>query len=261
MSDGAATGLAVTHDWVLRGRLRLEQPARGARITSDPLLLAHFVAAGRPAARRVLDLGTGTGVIALVLAEAWPRAELAGVELEPALAELARRNAVASAHAGRVTIVEGDLRARGRALALPQLAYDVIVANPPYTEAGRGIAPAPGARRTARLESQVTLAEVVAAAASRLAPKGRFAVILPPGRTPELFAAFAARKLTPRRLRGVHSQPDEVARRVLVEATREGVGDFAVLPPLVVHGADRRSPTPEANAILEGDWLAPATAG
>jgi tRNA1(Val) A37 N6-methylase TrmN6 len=217
----------------------------------DPLLLAHFAWQGRRRDRlgRVLDLGCGTGIIALALAYADPEADCCGVELVPELATLARRNAEGT----RCTIVEGDLRDRG--LALPHASYDLIVSNPPYVAAGRGRLPSAPDRAAARAETTCTLADVAAAAARRLDARGKLVLILPAGRLAEAFAALAAAGLAPGAVRGVHSVAGEPARRVLIAAGRGHDGDVDLLAPLVVHGEDRKSYTAEAAGILEGTWL------
>lgn len=253
--SGAALepGPDETLDTLWRGRLRLVQPRRGARVTMDPLLLAAFAArhARRGRLGRVLDAGTGTGVIAVALALGDERARVTAVELVPALAALARRNAAANGVGERVEIVEGDLR-DPRALRLAPQAFDLVVANPPYQAEGRGRVPPAADRAAARAETALTLAHVVELARRALAPRGRLACIVPAGRLGELAGALAAARLELQVLRSVHSVADEPARRVLVQAGRGRTGDTRIEPPLVVHGEDRRSYTPEAAAILDG---------
>ncbi len=255
MESGDTGAAGATRDTVLRGRIALWQPARGARVSMDPLLLSHFAWTARRRGRlgRVLDLGCGTGVIALALALADTSAELCGIEVEPELAELARRNCAESPAATRCAVVEGDLRRRE--LRLPHAAYELIVSNPPYTAAGRGRVPVARDRAAARAETRCTLADVVDVTRRRLEPRGRLVLILPAGRIAEAFVAFASAGLAPTLLRMVHSVADEPARRVLVQAERGHAGDVVIAAPLVVHGPDRHAFTPETASILDGDWL------
>jgi tRNA1(Val) A37 N6-methylase TrmN6 len=232
-------------DELLRGRIRLYQPRRGPRVSLDALLLADFARRGRLG--RVLDLGCGTGVVAIALLAADARATGAGVELQPELAGLARRNAELNGLAGRLEIVEGDL-ARPHLLPLDAESFDTIAANPPFFPARR--AAATPARALARQEIACTLVDVVAAARRFARPRGRVVVVYPAEALAELLASLAAAGLRPRALRFVHSVADEPARRVLAEAGAGYKGGVAVLPPLVVHRADRRSYTDEAAAIL-----------
>jgi tRNA1Val (adenine37-N6)-methyltransferase len=242
--------VSATRDVLLRGRLELWQPARGARVTMDPLLLAHFAWDGRARLGQVLDLGTGTGVMALVLARCDARARVTGLELHEPLVELARRSAAEAGLDPRVELVCADLRT-----ARPGTGFDLVVANPPYTPVGRGRRPPERTRASAREEGDAALPDVIAAAARALAPKGRLCLVLPAGRLGELVLALGARKLHLRRLRAVHSHQGEPARRVLVEAGRGHDGALSLLPPLVVHAADRRAFSAEATDILDGGWL------
>ena len=231
-----------TLDELLRGQIRLYQPRRGARVSLDPLLLADF--AGRAPVRRVVDLGCGSGVIALALARRGAEG-LVGVEILPHMAALARRNA--ALNGVDMTIVEGDLR---RPDLLEPESFDVAVANPPYAPKGRGRRPPAEDRALARQEIACTIDDVVAAARRLLAPRGRFAVVFPAERLGELTVVLARHGLPPRLVRPVHSVADEPARRVLVEGVREHRGGVTLLPPLVVHERDRRTFTEEAARIL-----------
>lgn len=241
VSDPAATADA-TCDPLLRGRIRVWQPRRGHRVTLDALVLADF--ARRGAGGRVLDLGCGAGVIAVALLAGDPAATGVGVELQPELADLARRNVTENGLEGRLEIVAGDLR---RPLELG--AFDVVVANPPY-HPGRGRAAPDAERAVARHEVECTIADVAAATRRHLAPKGRAFLVYPAERVAELLAACAAASVPARALRFVHSVADEPARRVLVEAAPGWRGGVTVLAPLVVHGDDRKSYRPEAARIL-----------
>jgi tRNA1(Val) A37 N6-methylase TrmN6 len=232
-------------DELMRGRLRLYQPRSGARVTADPLYLADFAAAARGA--RIVDLGCGTGILAIALTLARPRATAVGVEIVPRLAALARRNAALNGVEARLEIVEADLRAA----PLAAESFELAVANPPYF-AGEG-RPAKGEeRRLARAEIACRLDELLAAARRLLAPRGELCVIVPADRVAELCVGLDGVGLRPRALRFVHSVAGEPARRVLARAARDYRGAPEVLAPLVVHGADRRGYTPEAAAILDG---------
>lgn len=255
MHDQAAVdepGPEETLDAVLRGRLRLIQPRRGARVSLDALLLADFAArtARRPRLGRVLDLGCGGGVVALALAARDPAAVLTGVELQPALAALARRNAALNGAAERFDVVEGDLR-RARELPLRPASFDLCVANPPFQRQGAGRV-APGAQRAlSRAEVSCTVDDVVAAARRFLRDRGRFAVVFPAERLADLMAGLARSGFGPRIVRQVQSVADEPARRVLVEAARGYRGGAKLEPPLVIHQqGDRRSWTEETARIL-----------
>jgi tRNA1Val (adenine37-N6)-methyltransferase len=233
-----------TLDAFLRGRLRLYQPRRGARVSLDAFLLADF--ASTPKLGRVLDLCCGGGVIGLALALADPEARVVGVELQPALAALARRNAALNAVEARVSAIEAD----ARALPVEPESFDLVVTNPPWREAEDGRAAPQEQRALSRHELTCTLADVAAAARRALRPRGRLAVVYPAERLGDLVSALVAADLRPRAVRAVHSVEDEPARRVLVEGVRAYRGGVTLRPPLVVHGPDRHSYTAEAAKIL-----------
>ncbi|HVB82596.1 MAG TPA: methyltransferase, partial [Candidatus Binataceae bacterium] len=138
-----------TLDSILNGALRLYQPRRGYRFSVEAVLLARFAAA-RPAAR-VLELGTGCGVVALIYAALTKPREVVALEIQPALAAQAARNAALNG-LGMVRAVCADLRSR-RALDAAGGGFDLVLANPPFRarQSGRE-SPLPG-RRLARGEA------------------------------------------------------------------------------------------------------------
>jgi tRNA1Val (adenine37-N6)-methyltransferase len=231
----------ATCDELLRGKIRVWQPRRGHRVSLDALFLADFARRGG-VPRRILDLGCGVGVVAIALLAADGEATALGLELQPELAELARRNVGENRLDGRLAIVEGDLR-EARELG----AFDAVVANPPFF---RGRTPPAAERAVARHEVSCTMADVAAAARRFVTARGLVALVYPAERLVEVIGALDAAGLAARVLRFVHSVAGEPARRVLVEAAPGWRGGVTVLAPLVVHGADRKTYTPEAAAIL-----------
>jgi tRNA1(Val) A37 N6-methylase TrmN6 len=235
--------LVETLDELLRGRLKLYQPRDGNRVSLDALLLADFAAAGRP--RRILDLGCGNGVVGLALALRFPAAEIVGVELQPAMAELARRNA--ELNGARLEVVEGDL-SRPASLPLAAASFDAVVGNPPFHRPER---PArERGRALARQELALTVDQLARAAARFASAKARISLIFPAERAPALLAALAGADISARVLRPVCSVAGEAARRILVQAQKGYRGGLSLSWPLVVHREDRRTYTEEAARIL-----------
>ncbi len=228
--------------------LRITQLKDGYRFSLDPLLLARF--AGARDGDRVVDLGTGCGIIPFLLARRTTSGTLVGVERDPVMAELARRNAALNGLDDRVTIVERDiLELKG---LLPSSGFDLVVANPPYRVPGTGrISPRAG-RDTARHESTAGLADFLAVAKRLVAPAGRICMIYHPERLAELFVAAAALKLAVTRLKTVHGTRDVDARMVLVEMVKGRKGALALLPPLLVYGDDG-SYSAEMKCIMRGE--------
>ncbi|WP_298267882.1 tRNA1(Val) (adenine(37)-N6)-methyltransferase [Geobacter sp.] len=214
--------------------LRIIQQRHGYRFSLDPLLLCAFAGGGR--AERVIDLGTGSGIIPLVLARQDAQATFVGVEVQKGMAELAERNVALNGLSERIGIVHEDIV--GLRKRFPVSSFDLVLSNPPYRKRGTGRVSPKAGRDEARHESTATLADFLAAAKYLVKPTGRICFIYHPGRLPDLFAEAAGLKLTPLRLRLVHGTRDAEARMVLVEFVKGRKGELRVLPPLIVRGDD-----------------------
>lgn len=226
MSDPAG---ALTRDAFLGGRVNLWQPARGYRAGVDPVLLAASVPA--VAGQRVLELGCGVGTAVLCLGARVPGLVLTGVEIQPEMAALARRN---GAEAG-LEVAMADLD------ALPddirQRQFDHVLANPPYYDRSASKPSGDAAREAAHGEA-LPLARWVRVAAKRLAPKGQAHFIQRAERLPELIQAL------PGDLGSVEVLPIAARRgrapdRVILRATKNGRGAFRLHAPLIMHAGAR----------------------
>ena len=214
----------------------LEQ-AEHFRFGTDAVLLGNFVDLGN--ARRGIDLGCASGVIAVLMLARSERIHMTGLEINAAAAEAARRNMERNGFAERSAILHGDIR-RVREL-LPAGSFDLAVSNPPYFASNAG-KPCPSeARAAARGETECTLEELCAAAEYLCRWDGRFAVVYRPDRLSELFLTLTRHGLEPKRLRlvahNVHSAPS----LALVEARRGGKTGLTVEPMLFLrdeNGAD-----------------------
>ncbi|HJV64641.1 MAG TPA: tRNA1(Val) (adenine(37)-N6)-methyltransferase [Geomonas sp.] len=215
-------------------RLRIIQPRHGYRFSVDPLLLADFVPLR--GGERVLDLGTGCGIIPLLLARRDDSVSVAGAEFQPAMAGIASRNVTLNGLSGRIEIVAEDivsLRER-----YPVSTFDLVVSNPPYRRAGTGkISPRAG-RDDARHESTADLAGFLSAAKFLVKESGRICFIYHTCRLAELMAEAARLKLAVLRLRMVHGNASMPARMFLVELAKGRSGELQVEPPLMVRGED-----------------------
>jgi len=236
---------ALTDDRFLCGRLQLLQPARGYRAATDAVLLAAACPAG--AGDRVLDLGCGAGAAALCLLARVPGVAVAGLELQPDYADLARRNAQRNGMAMEVAV--GDLRHVPRDLRRD---FDHVIANPPWYPAGG--TPSPLARRDTALRAELPLSDWVQAAARRLAPGGTLTLIAGTDSLPVLLAALAP-KLGSAAILPLAPRAGRPALRVILRARKGGRTPFRLLAPFVIHSGDahdgdRESYTPDANAVL-----------
>jgi len=213
--------------------LVIRQPGRGYRFSIDSVLLAGFAA---PFCRgRVLDLGTGCGVLLLLLSRLSPgMVSGTGVEIQEDLHAFARDNFRGNGCTARLVAVKGDFREDPPGVAPG--AFDVAVSNPPYCRAGRGRRnPDPG-REKARHEVTCTLPELFAAASRSLTSSGRFAFILPYPRLPEIEPCAVKAGFRVEFLRTVHPLAGDPPSRLLCSAVRGGVGMPCELPPLCLHG-------------------------
>ncbi len=221
-----------TLDSILGGALRLYQPRRGYRFSVEAVLLARFAAA-RPAAR-VLELGAGCGVVALIYAALARPREVVALEIQPALAALIARNAALN-DLGIVRAVCADLRSR-RALDAAG-GFDLVLANPPFRARLSGRESPLAGRRLARGETAARLEDFAAAAARHARHGGRAAFVFAAARSAELISALRARRLEPKRIRFVHPYAAASASTVLVEARKGGGVEVEVEPPLVMYDA------------------------
>jgi tRNA1Val (adenine37-N6)-methyltransferase len=214
--------------------LRIIQPRDGYRFSLDPLLLCDF--AGVRAGERVIDFGTGSGVIPLVLARQCGSAEIVGVELQEEMAEMAQRNVRLNGLSDRIEIIGSDiLSLRQR---YPVSSFELVIANPPYRKPGSGrISPKAG-RDKARHETTAGLTDFLCAAKYLVRPAGRICFIYHVSRLPELFAEALLLKLAPIRLRMVHGSASAAARMVLLELSKGRLKEMAVLPPLFIYNID-----------------------
>lgn len=220
-------------DDLLIGQLKIIQNQSEFCFSLDAILLAHF-ATVRPGAR-VVDLGTGTGVIALLLA-ARGAGHVAGLEFSQSMAAMATRSVMLNNLQDKVEIVQGDLCKIKE--YLPAGHYDVVVSNPPYRIVGGGFISPNDKVAMAKHEVTATLQDVVNAAKYLVKTRGRFAMVHLPERMSEILVAMSQAGLEPKRLQLVHSTMNQKPKMLLVEGIRAGKPGLEVLPPLCVYKAD-----------------------
>lgn len=236
-----------TLDAFYHGRVRVIQKRKGYRFSVDAPLLADFVRT-RPE-DEALDIGTGSGIIAL-LVSVKPVRRITALELQPGLADLARRNVGLNGLAGRIEVVEADLR-----MYEPGRTFDLIFSNPPYIRKATGSLSRSGERSAARHELHGGIGDVMRRTAEWLSPDGRASFVYPEKRRLDLLAAAKESGLTVRRQRSVHPRAGEPPNLFLIElgrAPEAGRGSGPeIMPPLVLYGPDGRY-TPGAEAVFSG---------
>ncbi|WP_305043173.1 tRNA1(Val) (adenine(37)-N6)-methyltransferase [Geoalkalibacter sp.] len=223
-----------TLDELRIGKLKILQAKNGYRFSLDPVLLCAFARVGK--GERVADLGTGSGVMPLILARRSEAEEIVGVEVRADMAARARRSVALNGLEGRIRILEADVREIARSLA-PQ-SFAVVLSNPPFRAPGSGRLAPVGERAAARHELAGGLDDFLRAAAWLLGPGGRFYIIYLAERLADLLEGMRRAGLEPKRLRCVHGRLGEPARMVLVEGRRGGRPGLALEAPLLVFAGE-----------------------
>lgn len=214
--------------------LQVIQLRTGYRFSMDPLLLCSFAACG--GVQTIADLGTGSGIIPLIMARKVPNARIVGFELQPEMAELARRNVAINGFEQHIEIVTSDVLTITKSSTVSS--YDLVLANPPYRRRGTGrISPRAG-RDDARHESTATLADFLSAAKFLVKPSGRIVFVFLASRLAEFLIGATQLKLAPLRLQTIHGTAQAEAKMFLCELAKGRRADLSVLPPLIVYGDD-----------------------
>lgn len=197
----------------------------------DAVLLANFARVKEK--ERVLDLGTGTGIIPILLTAKTKGQSFVGLEIQEESADMARRSVQHNCLEEKVEIVTGDIKEAAEIFG--PVSFDVITVNPPYMIGQHGIANASDTKAIARHEVLCTLDDVLRESAKMLKPKGRFYMVHRPFRLAEILSKMVAVGIEPKRMRMVHPFIDKEPNMVLIEGLRGGNSRMTVEPPLVVY--------------------------
>jgi tRNA1(Val) A37 N6-methylase TrmN6 len=230
---------------LLTHQLQIIQSDEVFSFSLDAVLLARFCSV--PARGQIVDLCSGNGVIPLLLSTR-TNASIVGVEIQPRLADMAKRSVDWNQLTSQIAMIEADLR------SYPQQAghgsVDLVTVNPPYLSADAGTLNENHYVARARHEIDCTLADVVRVSAQLLRSGGRLAMVHRPARLIEILQLLTAHKLQPKRLRFVHPTRDGEANMLLIEALKDGKPELRLLPPLIVH--DGAEYSPEVHDIMFG---------
>ena len=197
----------------------------------DAVLLSNFVRVKK--GESVLDLGTGTGIIPILLTAKTEGERFVGLEIQEESADMARRSVAHNRLEDKVEIVNGDIKEAANIFG--PASFDVITTNPPYMIGQHGIANASDTKAIARHEVLCTLDDILRESARVLKPGGRFYMVHRPFRLAEILSKMVGVGIEPKRMRMVHPFIDKEPNMVLIEGKRGGNSRMTVERPLIVY--------------------------
>lgn len=203
------------------GGVKIIQRRKGYRFSADSLFLADFP--DLAGVTKAMDLGTGSGIIAILLAKRSKDLSIVGIELQEALSDLARRNVGLSSLSDRVEIINGDLKHIKERFDAGT--FDLVVSNPPYYPIGKGRTGPNQERTLARHEVAVTMADIIEVSQYLLRDGGSVALVYPAGRSLEVMSEMRRHGIGPVRIKEIYTKVFEVA---LIEGRKGYEGEFLV---------------------------------
>lgn len=218
-------------DDLQRNGLRIIQNPDKFCFGMDAVLLSGF-ARVKPG-ESVLDMGTGTGIIPILLAGKTQAAHLTGLEIQEDSADMAGRSVALNGLQDRITMVKGDIKEAGRLFAAAS--FDVITCNPPYMTGRHGLTNEARPKAIARHEILCTLDDVIRESAGLLRPGGKLFMVHRPFRLAEILVKLHDYRLEPKRMKMVHPYIDKEPNMVLIEAKRGAKSRITVEKPLIVY--------------------------
>lgn len=211
--------------------VKIIQAKEGYRFSVDAVLLEDFISAKR--LDKGIELGTGSGIISILLAKRLKSTKITAVEIQETLAGRARRNTELNDLKEKINILSMDMRELRR--EFPTNGFDFVFSNPPFRKPKTGRMSIDEERAIARHEIEISLPDLVSTAAYLLKHNGRFYMIYHPFRLAELVSLLRESRLEPKRMRFVHSRPGEEAKIVLIEAVKGGGVWLKIDPPLYMY--------------------------
>lgn len=218
-------------DELHRNQYKIIQNGKKFCFGMDAVLLSGFA---RVKAEEVaLDLGTGTGIIPILLEAKTEGKHFTGLEIQEESADMARRSVALNTLTEKITIVTGDIKEAAKLFGAAS--FDVVTSNPPYMNDHHGLTNPDLPKAIARHEILCSLEDVVREAAKVLKPGGRFYMVHRPFRLVEIINTLTEYKLEPKRLKMVHPFIDKEPNMVLIECTKGGRSRIKVEAPLIVY--------------------------
>lgn len=220
-------------DDLQRNHLKLIQNPEKFCFGMDAVLLSGFAKVHQR--ESCLDLGTGTGIIPILLSAKTEGQRFVGLEIQPESADMARRSVEGNGLNDRIQIVTGDIKEASKIFG--PASFEVVTSNPPYMIGGHGLTNGNEARAIARHEVLCNLTDLARETAKVLKSNGHFYMVHRPFRLAEIICELSAVGLEPKRIRFVHPYVDKEPTMVLVEALKGGKPRMTVEPPLIIYDA------------------------
>ena len=227
--------MEISRDTLFDGELTCLQHRTGYRFSVDAVLAGHFQAPGKDAS--ILDLGAGCGVISLIVMYRWAERikEIAALEMQPQLAELARKNFSGNGFIPQCRVIEGDLRNILKHFQ-PE-SFSQVICNPPFYKMGSGRTNTDVESLHARHQILASLSDITLAAAAVLKNGGTAVFVYPAEGLGELIAELQRVKLEPKRLQCIYSYPEPTcnARLILIAAKKNAGHSLYIEPPFYIY--------------------------
>ncbi len=217
-------------DDLQRNGYRIIQKTDGFCFGMDAVLLSGFACVKK--GERAIDLGTGTGIIPILLEAKNEGKEYIGLEIQEDMADMAFRSVALNHLEEKISVVKGDIKEAGKLFG--KSTFDVVTSNPPYMNDTHGLKNPDLPKAIARHEILCTLEDVVREAAGLLKPGGRFYMVHRPRRLNEIVMMLTKYKLEPKRMKMVHPFINKEANMVLIEAVRGGGSMMIMEAPVIV---------------------------
>ena len=218
-------------DDLQRNGYQIIQKKNGFCFGMDAVLLSGFARVKQ--GEKAIDLGTGTGIIPILLEAKYEGEHYTGLEIQDEMADMAARSVALNHLEEKVSIVKGDIKEASRLFGAAS--FDVVTSNPPYMNDAHGLKNPDLPKAISRHEVLCTLDDVTREAARLLRPGGRFYMVHRPHRLIEIITALTKYKLEPKRLKMVDPFVEKDANMVLIEAVRGGKSMIKVEAPIVVY--------------------------
>lgn len=214
--------------------LKIIQNPKGFCFGIDAILLSNFCEIKKGS--RVVDLGTGTGIIPILIAGKSSTKEIYGIEIQKTVADMAARSIKLNKLENRVRIINKDLKEILDDLEINSM--DVVTSNPPYMSAGGGLENPEDMKAISRHEIKCTLEDVISTASRLLKHNGHFYLIHRPHRLVDIIYLCRQYKLEPKKLRFIHPNRDKKPNLLLIKAIKAAKPELKFLDPLYVYNGD-----------------------